>query len=176
MSKAEKRIVKNVFGNILSALLFIALGMLLVAYPGSAVESVAKLFGIGLIVSGVINAIMFFALKDRGSGLFLSAIVSLIFGVLIVLKPAFFANFFPILMGLYIFIRGLGDLGHVIALKRIGSKKWMTALIVSVIIMMLGALVFLHPAFVEKSIVTATGLAMIISGLADLALFLRARS
>lgn len=135
-----------------------------------------KLVGFGLVISGIVNGILFLALRERGAGLLIHALASLLFGILIVVNPAFFANFFPILMGAHILIRGIGDFSHVIVLKRNGSRKWKAALVSSVLIVIFGLLIVLHPSFIKKSIVVATGIAMIVSGLADMIMFAKTRA
>lgn len=77
-----------------------------------------KLVGFGLIISGIVNGILFLVLRERGAGLLIHALASLLFGLLIVL----------------------------------------------------------HPSFIEKSIVIATGIAMIVSGQADMIMFVKTRA
>lgn len=166
---------RNLVSNIISALILTGLGVVLMVWPSTALENAAPIFGIALVFGGIFSIIMFFLLKDWGAGMFIRALAFLLFGAMILIKPSLFSYSFPILMGLFLLIRGLGDIGHVFTIHRREKQKWKTALIFSLVILCFGCLVFFHPAFVEPQIIIFTAIGMIVCGLADLFLFRNTR-
>ena len=92
---------KKTTSALFSALLYIIIGVLLIIFPGDAIEIAMTVAGIFFIISGIIEIIK----KNVAGG-----IVSLIIGIAIILLGNLVVDIVLLVLGILIAVKGLVDL------------------------------------------------------------------
>ncbi len=87
--------------NLFSAILYLVLGIVLIAFPGSALSWAMTAAGIIFIVSGILDII-----KKN----FVGGLVSLVFGIAILVLGWLFAKIVLLILGILIGLKGIVDL------------------------------------------------------------------
>lgn len=104
-----------------SALLCVALGLVLLIWPGTTTQVVCMVLGAALVVYGVLQIVFYLANKDRNiamQGMMVFGIVVAVIGVWILLKPEMIIMAVPVIVGILIVIHGIHNVVQAIALKR----------------------------------------------------------
>ena len=87
--------------NLFSAILYILLGIVLVAFPGSALKWAMLAAGIFFLVSGILDLV-----KKNWAG----GIVSVVFGIVILVLGWFVLDIVLLVLGILIAVKGVVDL------------------------------------------------------------------
>ena len=106
-----------------SALLCVALGLVLLIWPGTTTQVVCMVLGAALVVYGVLQIVFYLANKDRNiamQGMMVFGIVVAVIGVWILLKPEMIIMAVPVIVGILIVIHGIHNVVQAIALKKDG--------------------------------------------------------
>ena len=159
-----KRYLKN---YLLDAVLLIILGLYLLLKPGNTLTLFFRLLGLMLLIVGTVKTIRFFREKKRSMqdtvALIIGAI-QLIFGLWLMISPGFLIRFVPIVAGIVIVYGALISLIQAIRAKQNGVSGATLALIFSVVTLVMGVLVVLHPAGIAAIIVQFIGVSLIAEG------------
>ena len=94
---------------IMSAVLCIALGVVLIVWPGETINIVCKVLAAGLIILGGIE--LFSYITNRNGYMFtgILGLIVLIVGVWIFLKPSSIVSLVPIVIGVILAVHGVQD-------------------------------------------------------------------
>ena len=133
----------------LGGLVFLVLGFVSIAHPMAALLPVVIYIGLAALVSGVLSLIFVFsnsAAAGRGWRL-LEGIVDLLFGVLLLARPLFSASLIPVLIGIWVFVRGLMNLIDAWKWKRSRSRDWSGYAVIGVLLMVFGFLMVIDERF-----------------------------
>lgn len=131
---------------LLLGIVSVGVGIALIAWPGQTLAVVTILFGSLMLVSGVVRFIQ--ALFDSGSDhrwlLVLSAIVSIILGIVIVRNPGAVVWLIVLLTGILWIIGGMVDMFRGVADKDLPDRG--VRVVLGAIAMLFGAVILLWPA------------------------------
>lgn len=155
--------------------LFVVLGIYLFFIPETAYFSLALLFSLSFLFSGIIEIIFSIQNKNEleGWGWYLtSGIFILILGILLVAKPEIAANTLPFYIGFVLMFRSFQGLGFAFELKNYGVLKWGNLAILSILGIILSFMLIANPIFTRVSIVVITALSFIITGILAIVLSL----
>ena len=94
---------------IMSAVLCIALGVVLIVWPGETINIVCKVLAAGLIILGGVE--LFSYITNRNGYMFtgILGLIVLIVGVWIFLKPSSIVSLVPIVIGVILAVHGVQD-------------------------------------------------------------------
>ena len=161
--------IKNMY-NLLTVCL-ILVGLILLLAPGIALNTVCTVFGIYLIVYGVVKVIGYFA-KDVYQLAFqfdfAMGIISCLIGVVMLFRSRQFMETLIIGMGLFILADALLRVQTAFDAKRIGVKQWWLILIMSLVTAVIGTLLFLKPYNGTEGVMILIGLNLVIDGILNL--------
>lgn len=146
----------------------IILGIILIIARRSALDSLVKLLGIALLIMTGAFILMF--LKSRNPANIAGAVFAGIVGLFLMLKPRSVVNFFPMAAGICLFINGLFNFSAAMSKKRMGEWHWRMPMLLSIVMMVVGVLVFLHPGNIANTLVVFIGISLIFNGISDLVL------
>lgn len=125
---------------LLASVLYIALGLVLLIWPGIVCLS----FGLLLLIYGIITIISFFV-HDSRLGTFrfelILGIVAAAAGLLFLIKPEFFKSVIPVVLGIYIIIDALLNLKRSMELHSLQYGRWWVILVLSLVSVALGVLI-----------------------------------
>ena len=111
---------------LLNGILFLILGVISLAYPVTALFSVAVYIGVVALVAGIGSIVVALSnMRIRGWGWrLLEGVIDVIFGLLMLGNPLLSAAMIPVLIGIWVFVRGLMYVADSLAWRRRGSGDW----------------------------------------------------
>lgn len=159
MKEFLKRVKADV---ILSALLCIALGIVIIAWPEQTIDIFCRTIAVGMGIMGVVYLVRYFTnrLIHPFSGIL--GLVVLLVGVWIFLKPGSLFSLIPIVIGVILAIHGIQDIKLAIEAKRNQYEKWWTMLIIALVSLIFGVVC------IVKLATQLIGIALIYDGISDL--------
>jgi len=134
---------------LLNGILFLILGVISLAYPVTALFSVAVCIGVVALVAGIgsiVGALSNMRIRGWGWRL-LEGVIDVIFGLLMLGNPLLSAAMIPVLIGIWVFVRGLMYVADSLAWRRRGSGDWSRYLIVGILLLVLGFLMMVDDRF-----------------------------
>ena len=167
----------NKFSAPLRALLFVALGVLMIVAKADAMQIFVKIIAAFMLAAGVVS--IFVGFKQRKDGTmplsFYNAAINILISVRMFVFSEFVAGFVSYLLGFILFGFGLFQIVVLLSMRqhvKLGLAAYATPLIVATI----GAMIFFSPKFLGQSLGIIAGVALIIYGLSDFIASFRVRS
>ena len=157
----------------LSFILTILIGVLLVIRPRFAISTGARLLGVLLIAVGAATVILRGASRYAGYSSYVSGFAFFLAGLVILTKYRSLLSIFPTVTGLLIVVNGLVNLLRSYDLGRAGARRWLLPALGSLIMVILGMYILIHPFKTIYLVARFAGVVLIYSGLVDL--FIRNR-
>jgi uncharacterized membrane protein HdeD (DUF308 family) len=141
---------KKTTSGIISAILYIIVGVLLIAFPGNAIGLAMTVAGVLFIISGILEAVK----KNWGGGA-----VSIVIGIAILLLGNLLVDIVLLVLGILLAIKGIVDLIGAIVKK---SKTTVLDIVFPILTTVLGVLL----AFggVHHIIVIVAGALLVLDG------------
>lgn len=156
---------------LLASVLYIALGLVLLIWPGISRDLICLSFGLLLLIYGIITIISFFV-HDSRLGTFrfelILGIVAAAAGLLFLIKPEFVKSVIPIVLGIYIIIDALLNLKRSLELHSLQYGRWWVILVLSLVSVALGVLILFQPGMTVDVLTMVIGGVFVYNGLSDL--------
>ena len=146
-------------GQIVTSIIYIALGACLVFMPVSTVNVICKfVFGILLILVGLYHILIYVAEKLNSTifDLF-SGGVLMVLGIFLFMNPQIVVKLLPILLGTFILVDSIWSLKGSLKLKKRGAGSWKFLLLGNIIIIALGISLVVNPFTMVKYTVIFAG-------------------
>lgn len=142
-------ILKRWWLLLVGGLLFLVLGFVSLAYPMTALLSVALYIGLIALATGIMS--LAFAFSNMSAGgwgwrLF-EGIVDVLFGLVMLIHPMISAALIPVIIGIWVFIRGLMYLIDALSWRRNRSRDWSGYAVIGVLLMVFGFLMIIDERF-----------------------------
>lgn len=168
MTDFFKRIKTN---SILTALLYSALGLVLLIRPDLSISVLCTALGVILLICGLVDVSVF--LTNRDGSLYsafhlIAGVVLAALGLWIMTRPTLIISVIPRIIGALICIHGVCDIADAMTLRRSGSHRWNTALILAVLTLILGGILVIRPFGVLTTAVRVIGIFLLYDGISDL--------
>ena len=157
-------------GQIVTSIIYIALGACLVFMPVSTVNVICKfVFGILLILVGLYHILIYVAEKLNSTifDLF-SGGVLMVLGIFLFMNPQIVVKLLPILLGTFILVDSIWTLKGSLKLKKRGAGSWKFLFIGSIIFIALGISLVVNPFTMVKYTVIFAGCIFLVNGVLDL--------
>ena len=153
---------------IMSAVLCIALGVVLIVWPGETIDIVCKVLAAGLIILGGVE--LFSYITNRNGYMFtgILGLIVLIIGVWIFLKPSSIVSLVPIVIGVILAVHGVQDVKMALESKNGGYDRWWIMLIIAIISIAFGVLCIVNAFGMVKLAMQFVGAALFYDGISDL--------
>ena len=149
-------------------------GIRLLTSPVEFTNSVVVIFGIVMLVIGVVSVIRALQAKSNGLpfrlGLF-GGVIDLIIGAICVFFSQKVVDFFPVLVmiyGIIMAVAGIHKIRNYLLLKDFGINRSWLLLLSGILTIVLGVVVFLNPFPAMETAWAVTGVLLIVTGAADL--------
>ena len=155
MKETLKRIKADV---ILSALLCVALGVVLIIWSDETISAICMLLAFGLIVMGVVNL----------AGYFTNHRLTSFNGIWLFARPEYIAMIIPIVIGVMLAVHGISDIKMAFETKANGYEKWWSPMILGIISLALGIICIVNAFGVVSLAMKFIGVALIYDGISDL--------
>ncbi len=157
---------------ILAALIYIALGVVLLMWPDFTSRAICTVLGGMLLVYGVFQVIGFFT---KGTDGWSWAVVDLLvglcalgLGVFALLNPEAVLSVLPIALGAVVVVDSCVSLKRALQLRELGMEKWWIICLLAVITALFGLLVVFNPFASLTVLVRIIGAVLIYEGVSDI--------
>ncbi len=173
MLKKLNQIINEAIGI---SIIFLLLGIIFLIFPNISIKIVAYLIAIILIGSGIYLTYLEIYTKSflLPIDTLLNGILSILFGIIILIYPDIFKIMIPIILGTYFILDSIFKLKLVILLKRIDNKSWIVTLLLTILSIICGIILILNPIDSSIALALFAGITLIIyslSGIIDMILF-----
>lgn len=167
-----KEKVKQIkFNFVVAALLYIALGVVLLVWPDTTSSVICYAIGGILLIHGAVSILGFLLSKEKTAALALQLIVGVAaaaLGVVFLTQPRFILSILPVLMGLFIIVVSLISIRRSFELHRCRYQRWWVALLLALGSTGLGALILFHPYMAAETVIMLIGVVFLYLGICDL--------
>lgn len=137
----ERILKRSNWTDIVISVVFVLLGLLLVVKPVEMVSVISILLGATFIIIGVLKWMDYFTSKDKEDYLLTIALISVIFGVIVLFCSDVISGIFRIIIGLWIIVAGIRDFQTALAWKNVKSGLWTLTLVLSMLMIIAGIIV-----------------------------------
>ncbi len=157
--------MKNILWDIIS----IAIGVVLILFPGEAMDISIKVIGAILLAAGVCGIIM----GIRAQGAYIAytisgAVTAIVAGVVCFLYPQLIKSALPLIMGVVILATGIFNIANAFSAKKAGASKWAVSLILALITVICGIVILLNLNGTANLLVTIIGIIFVYNGVSML--------
>ncbi|MCM1466917.1 MAG: DUF308 domain-containing protein [Alistipes sp.] len=169
-----KKILQN---EVVSSLLMIVLGIILMVWPGTAMDLACRIIGCGLIIVGIISLIVLFV-RQKKSGeegvskdsiiAIIKSVVMIVVGIILIVKMKTVVSFLPFVIGTLILVNSAVNVIQSI-LNRKQSGKWVVSLVIGLVSAVIGILMIADPFGAAVSQIFILGLGLAVDGISNLA-------
>lgn len=167
-----ERILKRIKANVMvSAFICMALGIILVVWPGLSVRMVCMAIGVVLVINGISRLMNFIFGRDGSIFSQMNLVMGIIITVIggwILFQPNTIIAMIPILVGIIIVIHGINNLQQTVSLCRSRYDKWWVALLLALITVGFGVLLIFNPFVAVDTLIRFIGLFLIYDGASDI--------
>lgn len=151
----------------LLSLAMVVVGLLLLIFPGMAMEMIYRLAGVIFIILGVVKIMGYFS-KDIFQLAFqfdlAIGIILIILGIILFCKPMRMIEIGTGVFGVLMLVDALLRIQTTIDAKKFGIRKWWILLLISLTAAVIGVLLLIMPFKGAKVIVNLVGLNICING------------
>lgn len=157
--------MKSILWDIIS----IAIGVVLILFPGEAMDVSIKVIGAILLVAGVFGVV----LGIRGQGAYMAytmsgAVTAIVAGVVCFLQPQLIKSVLPLVMGIVILATGVFNIVNAVNAKNAGASKWLISLFLAFITVICGVVILLNLNGTANLLVTIIGIIFVYNGVSTL--------
>lgn len=160
----KKFLKKSGWTDLIISVIFILLGIMMVARPELIMSTITIILGMICIAKGILNIIDYLAGDKQDNYLFAMAIIFIIIGIIIMFCSEFIISAFRILIALWVIYSGIMNLQTIIIWKEYQSRLWLTTLVLAIVMICAGFYILVNSGAILQSI----GIAIIIYGLIDI--------
>lgn len=161
------------WGMMLTGLLTIIIGIMICANPSGAIISIIRFIGWILIIAGGFSAISEFMQRTttyRTYTMMTFALISLIFGIVLVVRPASFVNFVGTVVALILFVHGINAIVSALNSKKYGYNQWKLACLSGVVFAVVAFIVLINPFSSASALMLFIGIVLIGDGISNIAM------
>ncbi|MDZ4711048.1 MAG: HdeD family acid-resistance protein [bacterium] len=160
---------------LLRGILAIVFGLVAIFSPGIVLDTLLFYFGFVAVFSGLFLIIEGIAIKQSDRGLrILEGVVSILFGLLFILMPAFVVSFVMYFIAFWAIIGGIMQIIYAVKLRKEISNEWL-GILNGLITLVFGIIVLLNIMEGAQALVMIFGIFAIMSGLLLIGLALRVK-
>ncbi len=158
-----------------TAILTIVLGVMLIAAPGTAIRTIFLLVGWMLIISGAASLLTSLLSKGQpvGQGDLVLGLVQLATGLVVLMRPSFLISLTGVVVGFVLLIHGIHDIQHARESKALGYE-WKLSMGIGVVAIVMGVVVMLSPFSAAETMLRLAGIFLLVDGIGDLMMVIRA--
>ena len=154
-----------------SAGLCMALGLVLLIWPGTTTRLVCMLLGSVLLAYGGFQTVICLMNKEKtffSQGMLIFGIVVAVVGLWILLRPEMIIMAVPLIIGVLIIIHGVHNVIQAVELQKEAYDKWWLALFFGILTVIFGGLLVYNPFEAAEAAIRIIGISLIYDGASDM--------
>ncbi len=158
--------------------LYVALGVVLIAWPSLSVRMIGIALGIVMIVLGITYAIIYYTRDNLQGFLQMDLVIGIVcfaFGIFILLNQAFLTEVLPFAMGIILLLGAVVKIQSSLNMRKLKFRKWYLVLICAIVLAALGVVLlcnpfqrYADPEKAERYMLLYIGICLILDGLTNL--------
>lgn len=157
--------------NILTALLYVALGVVLIMFPESIAKTLIYTIATIVIAVGVIKIISYFLKREQAgysnAGI-VSGLIFIVIGLFILTSTKIIISVIPFMMGVCILVSAYSKLQYVLQLSKYTNEKNRGMFLAAIITFILGIVLIFNPFRAAKWMIRLVGICIAFTGASDL--------
>ena len=158
--------------QVFKTVLLVACGVLLLVFPSTSADTLSYIAGGLMALYGAVNVLLFFSRREAEGSRMAHGALTAVFGLYMVLRPALFGQLIPTLLTFVLLACALRSLQTGVKLKRMASPHAKVQLIVSGAVAAYALLLLAVPFSQLWVNYLFIGAGYVLSGVADLALWI----
>ncbi len=163
---------RNLLGNFLMAsIAYIVLGVFMIVKSEAVANGLNDVFGVVMLIYGVINIIAFFMNKDVEENLFMelaTGVVAIGLGVFALIAQDLMMKILFYAIGGILIIDAVVNIKRAVNLRMMGFSRWSFFLIAAALGVLLGILCIVFYSMMQETIVAFFGVSLIFEGVSSL--------
>jgi len=166
--KSAKDFIKHWYIVLIIGIVFIVIGVWVIPIPEATFVSLSILFSIAFLITGILEIISSIDFQNEFDGWEQSlaiGIFDIIIGLTILIQSEISIVALQLMVGFVILYRSVMGINWLIQMSDYDVPGWSWLLFISIISVALSILILGKPAFVEMTISSSTGLALISVGI-----------
>lgn len=176
--KTIKNTIKYWYIPLIVGVFFVVVSILVFSRPAGSLMALSFLFALAFLLGGLSESIFALVNKDQldnwGWSL-VFGIITLIVGILLMLKPEISITALAFYIGFVILFRSISTIGFAMDVKKYGSKNWVLLLILGIIGTIVSFILIWNPLFAGLSVIILVALNFFFAGLFSIFLSLQLR-
>ena len=155
-----KLLKRSSWTDIIISIVFVTFGVLLIVKPEETLGAISMILGIVFIAMGVLKLLEYYTSKTKEDLLLTTALIAVIFGVIVLFASGTITTLFKIIVGMWIIGAGQTTL----IWKEVKSPYWTMAVLFSLLMILAGMIIII----VENIVPTIIGVIIVIYGILDI--------
>ena len=156
---------------ILLAVIFIALGIVLILWPGATMKTICYLLAAMLLAIGVVSLINY--LRKDISGIIyrydlVVGLCAILGGILVIVKVDKLTDLIPAVLGFLVTMCGIMKMQNSVDMLRLGHGTWHVAFAMAIVNIVAGIVLLMNPFEAAQILIMCLGIALVYSGITDL--------
>lgn len=171
--RPNKRAMLGTF--VIASIAYIVLGVFMVIKSQAVANGINDVFGVIMLIYGVINIIVFFMNKDVDDNLFLelaTGVIAIGLGIFSLVAQDLMQQILFYAIGGVLLIDALVNIKRAVNLRYMGFPRWNLFLIAAIIGVLLGILCIVFYTVIPQSVVVFFGVSLIYEGVSSLIILL----
>ena len=160
----KKFLKKSGWTDIIISLIFVLLGIMMLARPDEVMGAISILLGVIFIAMGILKLVDYFSGDRTDNYMFALSVILIIVGIIIMFCSEFIMSAFRAIIAVWIIYSGIMNLQTTIVWKDYKSKLWLTTLILAIVTIIAGIYILANMG----SVVQTIGIATIMYGIIDI--------
>lgn len=153
---------------VLSACLSVAIGVLLIFWPGEVITVLAKVIAVILMASGVALLLPKICEEEKSyMSIIVYAMITLI-GLWMFFSPKLVSSLIPIALGVLLTVHGIQDLALAVEGKKNRAEQWWSIPLIGILNIILGVLCICNAFGIVKLAMVLIGIMLVFDGVSDI--------
>ena len=144
------------------------LGLIIISNPEAAALSICSLVGWFLAIGGGLTLFAYLMSVDKPTYILALALIQLIPGAYIAIKPDILVNFVSLLLGIVLLIYSIACLRESVESKRQNYRHWWFTMLVGIFTLLLAICVIINPFETGSAVMIFAGISLLVHGLANI--------
>lgn len=156
--------------SMLTAALFVFMGIVLIVYPETTAETLCYVVGIAGIVIGIFTVLTYVfrdVQKNYYRNDFIVGMMEILLGAFVLYKAELIIELIPCVLGMLVVFSGIGKLQNCIDLRQMKCGKDLVFFVMALINMIWGILLVIDPFDDMELLYIMIGIGLLISGITD---------
>ena len=161
---------KELISQLLSAVVYTALGFVVALNPGASANLICSVMGVCALAYGAFCLLFYFIRRHDDNVSRFTLPVGIAFaalGAFCLIAPEIILSVIPLIFGIILLIDGAGKLGRAFELRRLGFARWGMVAAVAVAILVFGVMFVAQPYSAIEGVMRIFGAVLAADGLIE---------